>query len=361
MKPRIDQAVAGMHPGDAITSDALGIRDALLAAGFESDILCDPTHLNPKMRGEACDYQAWRGKRGDVVIYHFSIDSPLTDWWLGLAARRMIRYHNITPAIFFHGVNEVIAAQLARGRETLPQLADAAEHILCVSGFNAEDFHALGCDRTSVVPIVMNMDGFDGEPDTNLLRELESDPRPQVLFVGRLVPNKCQADLVRVQAVRQSLGMREVKINIVGSWGSSQRYHNAVASLRSNLRCVESVQLWGHVTHGELMAHWKAADLFLCLSEHEGFCVPVVEAMHHRVPVIAYAAGGVPETLGDSGILVTKKHFAAIAEMMDVVLDDETLREKLRQRQAERLKVFSPEAAKRRLVETLQGLIGAAV
>jgi glycosyltransferase involved in cell wall biosynthesis len=356
LKPRIDQALAGMHAGDAITHDALAMRNALRRAGFASDIFCDPIHLSPEMSGEARDFRRYDGAPRDLVLYHYSIASPLTDWYGGLRSRRLMRYHNITPAEHLRGFNDRMAIQLAMGRQTLPRLAPLTELALCDSTFNAEELDAAGF-RTAVLPIVIDFSAFDQPPDAPRLAELRRDPRRKILFVGRIVPNKRQEDLLKIMAIRRHAGREESLLMIVGSWGGAHRYYDHLMALTAHLGLLDCVRFGGHVSHAELLAHFHAADLFLCLSEHEGFCVPLVEAMHHRLPIIAHAAGAVPETLGDAGLLVRRKHLPAIAELVDLVLRDDALRARIRERQVERVRAFDPSRVERRFVEIVDSLV----
>jgi glycosyltransferase involved in cell wall biosynthesis len=340
-----------MHAGDAITHDALAMRAALRRMGFASDILCDPAHLAPEMRGEARDFREHACSAQDLVIYHCAIASPLTEWYLSLRARRLLRYHNITPPEHFAGYSERIAAQLTQGRLLLPRLAEVTELALCDSAYNAAELDAVEFRRTEVLPIVMDFTALDAAASESALADLRSDPRPKILFVGRVVPNKRQEDLLRVLAIRLRAGRREARLSLVGSYGGTLRYVQHLLALVRHLNLEESVHFAGLVSHAELLAHYRAADLFLCLSEHEGFCVPLVEAMHHRIPIIAFAAGAVPETLGDAGLLVRHKNLPAIAELVDVALTDRALRETLRARCAERVRAFAPDAVESKFLE----------
>ncbi len=355
--PRIDQAVAGMHGGDAITRDALAIRDALRRAGFESEIFCNVIHRADDMRREGRDPRDHRGGPDDLMIYHFSIASPLTDWFLGLRCRRLVRYHNITPAEHWVGVDDRVALQLRQGRMTLPRLAEVSELAICVSEFNAADLRSAGFERTAVVPIGVDVKQFDRPADAAVLGALRADPRPKILFVGRVVPNKCQEDLVKVMAIHHRVGRREALLNIVGSWGGAPRYHGHLEALVNHLELHDCVRFAGLVSAAALTAHFQAADLFVCLSEHEGFCVPLIEAMHHGIPIIAHASSAVPDTLGDAGILVRDKHLPAIAELIEQVLGDEDLRRGLRERGAARVRAFQPEVVERQFMEVIRPLV----
>lgn len=353
---RVDQALAGMYAGDAITHDALAMRAALRGAGYRSDIYCDPAHLGPEMRGEAIDFHAHDGGPDDAVIYHCAIASPLNGWYTGLRSRRLIRYHNITPAEHFHGFDNRLATQLAQGRRMLPALAPITELAICDSAFNAAELDEAGFPRTAVLPIVLDFEAFDQPPDAARLAALRADSRRKVLFVGRVVPNKRQEDLIKVHALRLRAGRTPSVLHIVGSYGGAPRYIEHLVALARHLRVADSVHFTGLVSHAELLAHFHGCDLFLCLSEHEGFCVPLVEAMHHRLPIIAYAAGAVPETLGDGGLLVARKHLPAIAELVDIALSDQTLRRRLAEQQAARLRAFAPERVEREFLELIRSL-----
>jgi len=354
VRGRIDQALAGMHDGDAITHDALAMRMLLRSLGFQSDIYADPAHIGPEMRSEAIDFRRHEAQSDSIVIYHCAIDSPLTSWYRALTCRRVMRYHNITPAEHFVGFNERTAAQLAQGRRMLPSLAEPTELAICDSAYNASELDAMGFRHTEVLPIVIDFASFDERPDPKRLRELAEAKGKRILFVGRIAPNKRQCDLIRLQALRRRVSRVPAQLYLVGSFGGAPRYMDHLMALRRHLGVEDIVHFTGMVSHADLLAFFKTADLFVCLSEHEGFCVPLVEAMHFGIPIIAHAAGAVPETLGDSGILVQQKTLPALAELVDVALTDEDLRERTVAKQRARLAAFEPERVKRRFLELLE-------
>jgi glycosyltransferase involved in cell wall biosynthesis len=267
-----------------------------------------------------------------------------------------MRYHNITPAEHFIGFNDRTAAQLAAGRRMLPRLAEATELAICDSAYNAAELDALGFARTEVLPIVIDFKQFDRAPDPARMEMLQGDIRKKILFVGRVVPNKRQEDLIKLQAILRQAGRVDTALYLVGSYGGALRYVEHLVALVRHFELQDCVHFTGLVSHGELLAHFRTADLFVCLSEHEGFCVPLIEAMHHRIPIIAHAAGAVPETLGNGGLLTRSKHLPALAELVEITLRDESLRASMRDHQIERIRAFTPEHVEHAFLSLIDSL-----
>jgi glycosyltransferase involved in cell wall biosynthesis len=165
-------------------------------------------------------------------------------------------------------------------------------------------------------------------PPSRVIRKLYADGKTNILFVGRMIPNKKIDDLIKSFAFYQRHLNRRSRLLLVGDYRGHERYFRRLLELIDELRA-RDVVFTGHVAQDELMAYYSAADLFLCLSEHEGYCVPLVEAMHAGVPVIAYAAGAVAETLGGGGILLRDKAPELVAFLIDEVTRNASLRQEL--------------------------------
>jgi glycosyltransferase involved in cell wall biosynthesis len=291
-----------------------------------------------------------------VLLLHFTMDySADVMSWLGrLPDRKVLIYHNITPHAYFTGINGPLAEAAKRGRNQLNQLKDLTEAGWGVSEFNCRELTERGWTHVGVLPIVFDAKRYAVRPDPKVLRRYQDD-RPNILFVGRVVPNKCFEDLILTFAYLKWFVCRDARLLLVGAQGGMERYVSFLQRLISELR-VPNVVFTGHVGTAELMAYYRCGSLYLSLSEHEGFGVPLVESMHFELPIIAYAAAAVPETLGGCAALVTTKDYAAIAELIGLLIEDEGLRNRMVAGQRRRLEAFRPERVEERLETLLNAL-----
>jgi len=351
--PEIHQLTHGFSAGDAISNDVLGLQRILRSWGCRSDIYSDPAFTEPVMRGLARDYRDFEAEDSAdaVVIFHFAIGTKLAEWFAGLRTHKIIKYHNITPAKFFGATSPRTARALARGREELRAFAPVPELALGDSAYNERDLIEAGYRRTGVLPVVIDFAALDEPPDPATLAAY-GDNAANVLFVGRVSPNKKFEDLIKAFFYFQKTARLRSRLLLVGAVDAADRYANYLRGLVRELD-VRDVVFARRLTQPALNACYRAASVFLCLSEHEGFCVPLVEAMHFGVPIIASAQAAVAETLGGAGILVQHKDFEAIAELLDLVLTEAQLRARLLAGQRERLRAFQRPAIEHRLRELL--------
>ncbi|NLG35285.1 MAG: glycosyltransferase family 4 protein [Lentisphaerae bacterium] len=333
----IHQLVAGFANGDAISNEVRVMRGLFRSWGYESDIYSEQKRILPELRGEARDLAASRGdfREEDVVLLHLSIGSDVNDVFPGLPGRKAILYHNITPPDYFYGVQDQTAHMLARGREQARALAGSAAVVMADSRFNAEEIAAMGHADPQVLPLVLDFSMLRAKPDRRILRQYR-DGMVNLLFVGRCAPNKKIEDLLNAFYYFQRYVQPASRLIHVGSYAGMEQYHALLLTRARELQ-LKNVELIGTVRQDELNAYYEVSRAFLCLSDHEGFCIPLLEAMTHDLPVVAYAAGAVPETLDGAGVLVREKRFDLIAEVLGRVTEDEPLRGALIQGQRERL------------------------
>ena len=324
---RIDQLVPGFAPHDAISNHVLQIRRVLRGAGFESDIYGE--WIVGPLRSEARPFADCPALgRDQVLLYHASTGSEMVAWLLERAARgqRILSdYHNITPASYYTRWLPDAAAGLAAARRQLVALAPHVELALADSRFNETELVEVGYDPTVTCRLLVDLDRYHDPPDRrtlNRLRRRRDAGGTQWLFVGRVAPNKCQHDLIAAFAVYRQLFDPQARLTLVGGI-ATPRYLRALTMLVAELDLGDSVEILDGVGHAELLAHFIVADAFVCLSEHEGFCVPLLEAMEIGLPVVAYAAAAVPETLGDTGVLLAGKDPLDVACSVAELLGDE--------------------------------------
>jgi glycosyltransferase involved in cell wall biosynthesis len=335
--PAIHQFVAGFNNGDAITNEARVLRGIFRAWGFESDIFCESRRVLPQLRKEALDVSvcATAAKPQDAVLLHLSIGSPVNDAFAALRCRKAILYHNITPSHYFDAINPQTALVLAKGRRQLRALAGAAAVNMADSRFNAEELAEAGYSAVRVLPLLLDLDMLKTEPDRATLHRYD-DGKVNVLFVGRGAPNKRIQDALLAFFHFNRYVEPHSRFIHVGSFAGTERYQAFLLAMAKELD-MDAYRFAGPTTQPQLNAFYGCASLFLCMSEHEGFCIPLVEAMLHDVPVMAYAAGAVPETMDSAGVLVKEKNYGQIAEMMGRLTRDKALRAAIIEGQRARL------------------------
>ncbi|MBN1918899.1 MAG: glycosyltransferase family 4 protein [Verrucomicrobia bacterium] len=350
------QLASGFKMGDAISNDVLEIQRLLRSWGFSSEIFTDPAFTSPVMRGVARDYREFDAEDNadSVMLFHFSIGTQLSKWYAGLKSRKIIKYHNITPAHFFTATDPGTAERLARGREELKAFAAVPELALAASAYSERELIEAGYRRTGVLPIAINFESLDAPPDPTMLARLGGNAA-NVLFVGRVTPNKKLEDVIKTFYFFQKTAKLRSRLVFAGALDVLDRYANYLHGLVRELD-LRDVIFTRHVTQAELNACYRTAHIFLCMSEHEGFCIPLVEAMHFGVPIVAYAQEAVRETLGGSGVLVTTKNHQAAAEILDLLVSDQSLCRRIIAAQRECLHAFQPEAIGKRLREHLSFL-----
>jgi len=309
--PAIHQFVAGFSNGDAISNEARVMQEVFRAWGNESRIFSETKRILPQLRKYADDFTDCRVTGDDIVLLHLSIGSPVNTAFAELPCRKAILYHNVTPSHYFEMVNQSTAFNLAAGRKQLKALAGAADVNMADSRFNAGELEALGYQDVQVLPLILDIDALKAAPDRKTLSRFK-DGRTNILFVGRCVPNKRIEDVLTAFAYYQKCVNPDSRLIHVGSFSGAERYYYLLLTQARDLG-IETVHFAGAVPQSQLNAFFMCADLFLCMSEHEGFCIPVVESMVHDVPVLAYAAAAVPETMDGAGVLFAKKEYEAVA------------------------------------------------
>lgn len=324
MKRPVHQLLTSLSYGDAIGNEALAIQAQLLSAGFASDIFAESWDARMVERCRPLHEYREVSSPDTLCLYHFSIGSAAGRLIFHAPDRLVSIYHNITPPEFFLGFHGHLAGLCYHGRRELQAFAERTALGLGDSEFNRRELVAAGYRRTAVLPIVLDFESYR-QPASPVVRRLYADGRTNLLFVGRIIPNKRVDDLIKSFAVYQRHINPRSRLLLVGDYRGHERYQRRLLELIEGLR-VSNVVLPGHVAHDELLAYYQVADVFVCLSEHEGYCVPLVEAMDAGVPVIAYDAGAVRETLDGGGLLLTEKPPELVAELIHALMTDVALR-----------------------------------
>lgn len=354
----IHQFVAGFTTGDAISNESLTLRALFRRWGYAAEIFCEPNHTGPALRQEARDATRAAEVMGpdDIALLHLSIGSAVNDIFANLACRKVLHYHNITPAHFFRGLQEELARDLAWGRDQARALAKTAAVNMADSRFNAAELIALGYPDVRVVPLVLDFGAINARADRRILRALR-DGRINILFVGRCAPNKRLEDALCAFNYFQKTVESNARFIHVGSFAGLERYQALLNVYARNFH-LDQVVFAGAVPQGELTAYYEGAHLFLCMSEHEGFCIPLIESMAHNLPILAYAAGAVPDTLDGAGVLVREKRWDYIAEMMGQLTRRGSFRDAVVRGQQQRLERYQARNLEAELKACLAPLMG---
>jgi len=341
----VHQLVPTFAPFDAVSNEAVQIRAVLRAAGYASEIYA--AGIRPSAHDVVRPLDALAAGPEDVLVVHYSIWSAAVDRALATPARIVVRYHNVTPEHWLQGVNEVIAALCRTAVARLPELAPRTELALAVSTFNRLDLDDAGFRRREVLPILL----ASAEPVT----AADAAGEHVIVTVGRLVPNKRIDELLRTFACYQRTCVPEARLAIVGSGDGFESYAAACRRLAGDLGLADPFA--GRLDDAALDALLRRATAYLACSEHEGFCVPLVEAMRRGLPIVARDFGAVAETLGGAGIAAPREAGPAeLAELLHLAVTDAELGAALAAGRAERLAALDPTVIGGRLLELLGGI-----
>jgi glycosyltransferase involved in cell wall biosynthesis len=349
--PRFEPSAVGNHVIEA--------RDALVAAGHRSEIFAGD--VDPRWAAKGARHyeeygRAVPARSDDRLIYQVAIGSPVADWLVDRGETLITNHHNFTPMRFLQAWDPAATHGVVWGRRQLQRLARRSALGLGDSRFNQLDLEAAGFTESVVVPVLIDLASSDRDVDEVLLqrlRDAKCDGGRDWLFVGRIAPNKCQHDLVAaLSAHRRAYGSR-ARLHLVGG-STSPTYSFALERFVAALGLEDAVEITGPVSAAALGAYYRAADVLVCVSEHEGFCVPLLEAMHHDVPVVAFGAGAVPETVGTGGLVLDRKDPETVAAAVELLLADESLRAALVAAGRARCAQLDPEKARTEFVAAVE-------
>ena len=356
---RVDQVIPSLASRDAIGVHTINLRDGLRQVGIDSDIFYGSFTPDVQHEGRPVT-ELGRAGRDRWLLYQSSIGSPVYDILAARPERKLVNYHNITPANLLREWEPNVAYEVALGRTQLARLAAQSRFAVADSAFNESELRALGYDDTAVVPLLIDMQRKSGEADPALMAEFARHKAApggaDLLFVGKVSPHKAPHDLVKMLAVLRRLYDPSARLHLVGS-PLGETYEPALRSFVDELGLTDAVNFAGSVSGAELEAYLQSADVFVCASDHEGFCVPLAEAMGHGVPIVAYGVTAVPETVGNAGLVLPDKSPVHFASAVARVLSDATLRQHLSAAGRSRAAEFSLPDSQRRFVSLVQAAI----
>ncbi|MBN1550598.1 glycosyltransferase [bacterium] len=350
---KIYQLLPTLHYGDAIGRDALNLKHFFASQGFDSKIFSIDCDSELVMETE--DYRLFNSfdSHDSVIIYHYALPSVLSDVFAMSKGKKILVYHNITPEEFLQGYPHLQRLAMI-ARNSLKSLKSVTDLGVADSEYNRQELESMGYKNTCVIPILLDFSRYETGCNP-VISKMFLDDFTNILFVGRLTPNKCQHDLIRLYAYYKHFIHERSRLFLIGKWDGFENYYWQLRQLSKDLNVADTYIL-GRVTDEELVTFYTSADIFVSMSEHEGFCVPIIESFLFDVPVVAYDAAAVPYTLGNAGIRFRDKSaWIQLAELLHWVKNDLDLRAAVIERQRERLKAFSVATVKEQWL-TLLGL-----
>lgn len=355
---RILQLLPNMAYGDAIGNDTVAIQKIIAEMGYETDIYAG--NILPKVpSGTAKLFSQFPMLTDeDVIIYHGSTGSELNYKLPGVGGRKIMIYHNITPPEFFRAYSHSIEDGCVRGLKEIQDLAGKLEYCIADSDFNKNDLLRMGYTcPIDVCPILIPFSDYERGPSEKILQTYRDDGYVNLLFVGRISPQKKQENIIRAFHFYHKYFNSRSRLILAGSWDGMETYYDRLRDYTERLGHTQDVIFTGHIKFEEILAYYRIADVFVCMSEHEGFCVPLVEAMYFDVPIVAYRSTAIPDTLGGSGVLLEDGSPQTVAREIDHIVRTESLRMRVLEKQRARLSDFSYEKVSSRLKTLLDSFL----
>ncbi|KRE51056.1 glycosyltransferase family 4 protein [Paenibacillus sp. Soil724D2] len=322
---RVFQLLDALDYGDAVSNHAIEINNMLIEMGIFTKIYSIYAHQKVDTFRESIN--EIKVKKDDVIIFHFSGKSSLLNKINRLRCKKVLIYHNITPHHYFEGM-EPHYTQCLDGRMQLEELVGMFDLYLGDSQFNVSELLNLGCEPSRVMPIIVDL-----KIKSSKRKYTISNNGTKFLFVGRVAPNKKHEDVMRIFDYYCTYIDPNAILYFVGNYNDYMLYYEKLLNIRSNLTSGRKIIFTGKVSNDELVHHYKTADVFLCMSEHEGFCVPLLESMSYGLPTFAFDSGAINSTMGASGVLITEKRFDDIAELIDILLNKQEIAREIVEKQ----------------------------
>jgi len=349
----VNQWVPAAHKGDAIGDSARRVRDLLRGLGHQSDVYA--LTVDDVLKDDVRWFTDPSAKSGDLTIFHYALPSPMTDAFASLDHGRILQYHNVTPASYFAPYDPALFRLAALGREELATLVGRVEWAMGDSEYNRRELETLGFARTGVFPIAVDTARVTQKVSRPALETILDDGLVNFLFVGRIAPNKKIEDHIKLAEAYKRNVDAYYRFIFVGRYDVTPRYYAMIRALMADFRMLHDRFIFtGPVPDEELAIYYQHAAVYISLSEHEGFCVPLVEAMAADVPVLAYAAAAVPDTLGGAGVQFAPKDLEIAAELLGELAFDDDLRAHVIAGQRRRLADFGDARITRELSALLE-------
>ncbi len=358
---RVDQVIPSIVERDAVSSHTIEAQKVLRSMGFVSEIFAGS--WGPGLDGKVRPLSELPREPGggQWICYQASIGSPAAEIVAGHPGPKVVNYHNITPAEHVQAWMPSLGEEVRLGRDQMAALAALCELGIGVSAYNVAELESWGYRRTAVAALMADLSTLGPAIDPRATEDAEVENAPagsDWLFVGQMLPHKAHQDVVKAFACYLELFDPHATLHLVGR-PSCGPFALAVRRFAEEIGIAASVDLAGSVSASELAGYFRTADVFVSCSEHEGFCAPLLEAMHYGVPVVAYGVAAVPETVVNAGIVLSSKDPILVACAAQRVITDRVLRSVLIDRGHERARGFSLDAARRAFAAAIEQAVAA--
>jgi glycosyltransferase involved in cell wall biosynthesis len=352
----IHQLATALSYGDAISDEMLEFQKALRNGGFSSEIFV--RFYEPRMAAYVKDFREYprHSSASNVVIFHFSIGSPVSKMVFRIPDKKIMIYHNITPHSHFLDYHRILTRECYKGRLEIKQFVDKVDLALGDSDFNRRELEEAGYPHTGVQPLLLDFTKFD-DPGSPAIKSIFDGDKFTILFVGRVIPNKKFENVIKAFHCYKKYFNPRSRLILAGDYRGMERYFSALMDLVDRL-ALQDVHFTGHVDFAELLAYFRTADVYLSMSEHEGFGVPLLESFHLGIPVIALAAGAVEETMNGGGVLLRRPDAMAAAALMEKLRGDADFREAVCAGQRKALRKYHADNVSRILLEHVKEVAG---
>lgn len=348
----IHQILPSITFEDAIGNYTLEIKSIIESWGYKSEIFAQDIHpMLAHITKPLTKYHKYSSPE-NIVIFHFAIGSDVSQFVKMLPDKKILIYHNITPPHFFRGINDSLSQLVQRGRREIKELNTVTILALGDSEYNREELEGLGFKNTGVLPILIDFEKYARKPTQKILDKF-NDGHSNLLFVGRISPNKKQEDIIKMFYFYKKHIDSKARLFLVGSYEGMERYYEQLAYLIKEFG-LNDVFITGKVDFKDLLAYYKVADVFVSMSEHEGFCVPLLESMYFGIPIVAYNSTAIPYTLDESGVLFNQKRYEEVAEMCHMLISNRAVRGQIIDTQTKHLKTFEKTVIEKKLMEYIK-------
>ena len=349
----IHQAIGKSTPGYSVSNYALALQDAFQQWGFQSTIFA--SEVDPTLGNKVKPLSKFRPRKNELLMLHFVMANEVTAWLKQYPEQLLIlSYHNVTPTHFFTGIGGQYAQGTRQTQSELSVFQVQTKLALAFSRFSAQDLAVAGYTNIKTIPILMPATLQELTPDPDVMTAVRT--HPNLLFVGRIAPNKRCEDAIKILHQCRQIEPA-AHLYLVGPRRHARPYADWLCDFVRQYNLQDAVTFTGYVSDAELAAYYRQADIFIMMSEHEGFGIPLVEAMRFDLPVIAYDSTAVTETMGGVGVLIKQKRYDVIAALIHEINTNSDLRRKILAAQRERVQTFAPERVLAQLHAAIEELL----
>lgn len=352
---RIVQVTPVLAYGDGVGNDIVAMDRVLKEQGYDTQIYAIDTDKRLQHLSKKLD-ELPRLEKKDILLYHMAVGSAVTEKVMKLKCFKTMIYHNITPDYFYEGYNQGAVNACREGIKQTKQLNKNIDYCLAVSEFNKKDLERYGYScPIDVLPIVIPFEDYDKEFDQETYKKY-NDGCTNIVFTGRIAPNKKQEDVITSFYYYKKYWNPNARLILVGGYNDADLYYQKLVSFVKELH-IEDVVFTGHIGFAGILSCYKVADVFVCMSEHEGFCIPLVEAMHFKKPIIAYDAAAVRDTMGRGTMVIPEKNCMEVAGLINYVVTHPEVQQAMVEKQNQRLSDFKSEKVEKKFLAFVQKMV----